>query len=90
MFAALVAAAFLAQSVPATAPAAPPAPAKAKPKMVCKDEIVTGSNMRKRVCAPQATRDARREKDQQAMREHLRHPEIPLVTEGMGPQGRSN
>ena len=92
MLAALFAAVLVAQPAAAVAtPAAAQAKAPAqKQKMVCRDEIVTGSNMRKRVCVPQATRDARRDKDQHVMREHLRHPDIPLVTEGRGPQGRSN
>ncbi|MFL5296437.1 MAG: hypothetical protein ACJ798_08655 [Phenylobacterium sp.] len=83
MLIALIAGIVLAQATPATSPPETPtspapasaAPAKpAKPKMICHDEIVTGSIMTRRVCRTPEQVEADRQqarRDTDALGDHL-------------------
>jgi hypothetical protein len=64
-------------------------PELAKPadagKVICKREVVTGSNAKRKVCATKAEWDARREADQKAMQDMARRNTGSAGGGGMAP-----
>jgi hypothetical protein len=57
-------------AVAAAAPATASAPAKGKEEMICKSEQVTGSRFAKKVCYSKAEYEAKRQLDQQQLRQN--------------------
>jgi len=56
-------------AAPAPAAAATPAPAQSKKDMICKSELTTGSRFPTKVCYSKAEYEAKRQLDQQQLRQ---------------------